>query len=70
MGQEAEAEARKRVFAPFRVDGRLMGLARPDAIFHALPAGHRGDEVTSEVLDSPQSSCSIRPRTGSTLRRP
>jgi ornithine carbamoyltransferase len=55
MGQEAEAEARKRVFAPFRVDGRLMGLARPDAIFmHCLPA-HRGDEVTSEVLDSPQS---------------
>jgi ornithine carbamoyltransferase len=55
MGQEAEAEARKRVFAPFRVDSRLMGLAKPDAIFmHCLPA-HRGDEVTSEVLDSSQS---------------
>ena len=55
MGQEAEAEARKKVFVPFRVDGRLMGLAKADAIFmHCLPA-HRGDEVTSEVLDSPQS---------------
>jgi ornithine carbamoyltransferase len=55
MGQEAEAEARKRVFAPYRVDRELMERAGPDAIFmHCLPA-HRGDEVTDEVADSPRS---------------
>ena len=55
MGQEAEAEARKRAFAPYQVNGALMAKAGPDAIFmHCLPA-HRGDEVTDEVADSPQS---------------
>src|ERR1035441_3293804 len=45
MGQEAEAEARKHVFLPYRVDAALFGRAKPDAIFlHCLPA-HRGDEV-------------------------
>ena len=55
MGQEAEAEARKRAFAPYQVNGALMAIAGPDAIFmHCLPA-HRGDEVTDEVADAPQS---------------
>lgn len=55
MGQEAEAETRRRVFAPYQVNADLMKLAKPDAIFmHCLPA-HRGEEVTDEVIDSPQS---------------
>ncbi|MDI6739246.1 MAG: ornithine carbamoyltransferase [Candidatus Edwardsbacteria bacterium] len=55
MGQESEKEMRARIFAPYQVNQQLMGLARKDAIFlHCLPA-HRGDEVTDEVLDGPQS---------------
>jgi ornithine carbamoyltransferase len=55
MGQEAEAAERKRVFASYQVNAELMAQAGSDAIFmHCLPA-HRGDEVTDEVADSPQS---------------
>ena len=55
MGQEEEAAARAKVFAPFQVNAGLMSHAKPDAIFeHCLPA-HRGSEVTDEVIDSPQS---------------
>jgi ornithine carbamoyltransferase len=55
MGQEAEAEERKRKFVPYQVNEELMSLAAPDAIFlHCLPA-HRGEEVTSGVIDGPQS---------------
>lgn len=55
MGDEAEAAERTRAFEPFRVDGSLMALASPEAVFlHCLPA-HRGEEVTAEVLDGPQS---------------
>jgi ornithine carbamoyltransferase len=55
MGQEAEGAVRRAVFAPFRVDGELLALAAPDAIvMHPLPA-HRGEEITDEVLDGPQS---------------
>ena len=55
MGQESEAEARRKIFSGYRVDTELMALARPDAIFlHCLPA-HRGEEVTDEVMDSPAS---------------
>jgi len=55
MGQEGEAEARKRAFRSYQVNGHLFAQAKTDAIFmHCLPA-HRGDEVTDEVIDSPHS---------------
>ena len=55
MGQEAEAAKRQGVFRPYQVNAKLFGLAKPEAIFlHCLPA-HRGDEVTDEVIDSPNS---------------
>jgi ornithine carbamoyltransferase len=55
MGQEEEAEARARAFDGYMVDESLMQLAEDDAIFlHCLPA-HRGEEVTEEVFEGPQS---------------
>lgn len=55
MGQEAEAEQRKKIFAPFQVNKDLVKHAKPDYIFmHCLPA-HRGEEVTDDVVDSPNS---------------
>ncbi|HSG49623.1 MAG TPA: ornithine carbamoyltransferase, partial [Longimicrobiales bacterium] len=55
MGQESEAEQRLKDFQGFCVDGALMKRADPGAIFlHCLPA-HRGEEVTAEVIDGPQS---------------
>lgn len=55
MGQEHEAEARRRAFDGYTVDLRLMGRAAPGAIFlHCLPA-HRGEEVAAAVIDGPAS---------------
>lgn len=55
MGQETEAEARRRAFEGFMVDDRVMGAAAPGAVFlHCLPA-HRGEEVAASVMDGPQS---------------
>ncbi|MEN6561729.1 MAG: ornithine carbamoyltransferase [Acidobacteriota bacterium] len=55
MGQEAEKEARAKIFAPYQVNARLMAHAGQGALFmHCLPA-HRGDEVTDEVIDAPSS---------------
>ncbi len=55
MGQEAEAEARRNAFRGYSVDADLMKLADPKAIFlHCLPA-HRGEEVTTDVIEGPQS---------------
>jgi ornithine carbamoyltransferase len=55
MGQEREAAKRKRDFKHFQVNGGLMRKARSDAIvMHCLPA-HRGEEITDEILDGPQS---------------
>ena len=56
MGFEAETEARKNAFADFCVDREMMAVAHKDALFmHCLPA-HRGEEVSAEVLDGPQSA--------------
>jgi ornithine carbamoyltransferase len=53
MGQEAEADVRRAMFAKYQVNDALMARARPDALFmHCLPA-HRGEEVTAEVFESP-----------------
>ncbi len=55
MGQEAEAQERRRVFRDYQVNSELLALAEEDAILmHPLPA-HRGEEVTDDVLDGPQS---------------
>ena len=55
MGQEAEAEERKKLFAPYQVNKTLLSYAKKDAIvMHCLPA-HRGEEITDDVLDGPQS---------------
>jgi ornithine carbamoyltransferase len=55
MGQERETERRRQNFAPYQVNRQMMAAAAPDALFmHCLPA-HRGEEVTSDVLDSPAS---------------
>jgi ornithine carbamoyltransferase len=55
MGQEAETEERRDAFAGYRVDTALLDAAGPDAVvMHCLPA-HRGEEITSEVMDGPRS---------------
>jgi ornithine carbamoyltransferase len=55
MGFEAENEERKRAFEDWQVDATMMRRARPDALFmHCLPA-HRGEEVSADVIDGPQS---------------
>lgn len=55
MGYEAENEARRKAFANWCVDDRMMAVARSDALFmHCLPA-HRGEEVAASVIDGPQS---------------
>jgi ornithine carbamoyltransferase len=55
MGREREQARRLRVLAPYQVNSRLVAKAKPNAIvMHCLPA-HRGEEITAEVLDGPQS---------------
>jgi ornithine carbamoyltransferase len=55
MGQESEASARKTLFAPFQVNSTLLSHAPTDTLVsHCLPA-HRGEEITSDVLDSAHS---------------
>jgi len=55
MGQEAEAEERRDAFRDYQVNARLLEAAGPDAVvMHCLPA-HRGEEITSDVMDGPRS---------------
>jgi len=55
MGQEKEQAEREKAFAGFQVNEKVMASAHPDALFlHCLPA-HRGEEVSTEVIDGPQS---------------
>ncbi len=55
MGQEAEAEERRRIFSDYQVNEKLLSLAKKDALFmHPLPA-HHGEEVSSGLLDNPHS---------------
>lgn len=55
MGDETEEENRLKLFKNYQVNEGLMSLAKKDAIFmHCMPA-HRGNEVTGEVIDGPQS---------------
>jgi ornithine carbamoyltransferase len=55
MGQESEAQERKKKFQGFQVNNELVKNAKEDYLFmHCLPA-HRGDEVTDEICDSPNS---------------
>jgi ornithine carbamoyltransferase len=55
MGQEAETELRKKVFKPYQLNSELLKIANKNAlVMHCLPA-HRGDEITDEVIDGPQS---------------
>lgn len=55
MGQEDEFEERLRIFSPFQINSDLLRLAKPSAVvMHCMPA-HRGQEITAEVMDGPQS---------------
>ena len=55
MGEESQYAVRSKPFWPYQVNEKLMGYAKPDALFqHCLPA-YRGKEVTTEVIDGPQS---------------
>jgi len=55
MGQEEESARRLQVFPPYQLNAELLREARPNAIIlHCLPA-HRGEEITHEMMESPQS---------------
>ena len=52
MGEEAEAEERKKIFAGYQINSSLMAVAKPDAmVLHCLPA-HREEEITAEVFEA------------------
>ena len=52
MGQEAEAEERKKIFKGYQINDEVMAVARPDAmVLHCLPA-HREEEITAKVFEA------------------
>jgi ornithine carbamoyltransferase len=55
MGQESENEKRKKIFKDYQINAKLLKKAKKDAlVMHCLPA-HRGEEITGDVIDGPQS---------------
>jgi len=55
MGQEEESQIRKKAFAGYQINAEMLRVAHPEAIvMHCLPA-HRGEEITDEVMEGPQS---------------
>ncbi|NLF40788.1 ornithine carbamoyltransferase [bacterium] len=54
MGQESEAAARRKIFAPYQVNAKRLAAAPEALVLHCLPA-HRGEEITDDVVESPQS---------------
>ncbi|HXW98354.1 MAG TPA: ornithine carbamoyltransferase, partial [Methanomicrobiales archaeon] len=55
MGEEAERRERLEIFRGYTIDDALLSVASPDAVvLHCLPA-HRGEEITDEVIEGPQS---------------
>jgi ornithine carbamoyltransferase len=65
MGQEGEREHRLREFAPYQVNADLLSAAPAGAkVLHCLPA-HRGEEITGDVMDGPQSL--VFPQAGNRL---
>ena len=55
MGQEAEAEKRRKVFPPYQINGQIVSEADANVIvMHCLPA-HRGEEISADILDDPNS---------------
>jgi ornithine carbamoyltransferase len=55
MGQEKETQERLKVFPPYQLNSRLLAQAKAQAVaMHCLPA-HRGEEITDDVADGPQS---------------
>lgn len=55
MGQETEAQERKKIFSPYQINTELLATANKDyLVMHCLPA-HRGEEITDEVMESPHS---------------
>ncbi len=57
MGQEEEAQERKKILAPYQINSELLSLAKPDAlVMHCLPA-HRGEEITEDIMES--SNCVV-----------
>jgi ornithine carbamoyltransferase len=55
MGQEKESAIRREAFRPYQLNASVMALAKSNAlVMHCLPA-HRGEEITADVLDGPQS---------------
>jgi ornithine carbamoyltransferase len=55
MGQESEQRERAQLFAPYQVNSELMSVAASDALYmHCLPA-HRGEEISAQLMDAPDS---------------
>ena len=56
MGQEKEASRKKKKFKDYQVNSALLARAKKDAVvLHCMPA-HRGEEITNEIIDGPQSA--------------